>query len=129
MRRKLSTHADIKEYLEGIFLGRPGDRYPRIEHARHVSQVILMCAGALFMVADANSIEVSQRVREGVTKDINMLYFTVEGRPFFMCYSDKAIELRNGGRWGEKLERIDNSSTMSFVAMAFLTLRYRQAAA
>src|SRR5262249_50243750 len=103
MRRPITTIADLRRVLRGIYLGRPGDRYPRIEHAPTVDRVVPVIAGNILMVADNHSIEVSQKLHNGQYRDINMVYFKVGGRQKFLCYEGrtKTIEFRDGHRGGK----------------------------
>jgi hypothetical protein len=119
MRRRIVTVADLKQYLQGMFRGRPGDHYPRIKHAPHVAQTIFEIAGNLVMTADDNSIEVSQRTNgAGIARDVNMIWFTVQGRPRAMIYaSDAGVEIRDGGRGGAVLARIDNTNRSGIAAI------------
>jgi hypothetical protein len=125
MQRSIHTIADLKQYLVGLFHGRPGDRYPRIQHAGKVDNVIMQIAGCLVFCADDDTIRVSQRPHaeaDGAMRDINMLRFSINERPYFLAYKDKAIEIREGTRWGRPLMRIDNSCSASEIFVLFNVL-------
>jgi len=128
MTRDITTIADLKAYLEGLFEGRPGDRYPRIQHAYRIDDVIMQVAGCLVMCADNNSIKVSQRAKDGLMRDINMLRFAANGRSFFMCYhwvtggQKSHIQIRQDNRDGKVLARIDNDSSNQEIMTVFQLL-------
>ncbi|HMF28224.1 MAG TPA: hypothetical protein VKE42_05595, partial [Candidatus Cybelea sp.] len=125
MQRQLTTIADLKLYLTGLFYGREGDSYPRIQHAeKTVGNVVIQVAGCLVMCADDDSVRVTQRIKPGteLVRDQNMLRFSVSGRSYFMAYANRAIEIRQDTRWGKTLARIDNSTSDLEILVVFQTL-------
>jgi hypothetical protein len=94
---KIKTANDMQKFLRGVFCGRPGDKYPRINHANGVNEtVVLTLASAVMTVADLDSIVVNERLG----RIANMTWFTVRGQRHALVYRPGAVHLHQRSRWG-----------------------------
>jgi hypothetical protein len=124
MARKITLISELRQYLRGIFNGRLGDAYPRINHATQVDETVMEIAGHLVMTADDNSIEVGQRTtKAGIVHDVNMVWFTVQGRPRTLVYNSAkgVLEIRDQNRGGGVLASLTNTNKGA-IATAFRSI-------
>jgi hypothetical protein len=112
-KHKVTTIAQIKQYLrEMCVTGRVDDDYPRIQHARNVDKVAEEVVWAIVRHADDDSIEIGTRINQnGTVHEVNMGWFTKQGRPFAAIYNsrERRIEIRDRNREGKVNAGIDNS--------------------
>lgn len=128
MKKSLTEIKDLRKYLvELLKTGRPGDSYPRIQHAPNIDQeTVFAVVGNLVMTADDYSIRVGTRTTmAGHVHELNQIWFTVKGHPYWLGTSDRRIEIRarNRGTGGAVTTRIINKKTApNQVAAIFASL-------
>lgn len=110
---------DLRMYLQQMMTtGRPGDSYPRIQHADQVKGTVLTIAGALTWRADKDSI----RIRENSGRTTNQVWFTVNGRQYALTYNHATIGLHDRNTAGNVLHSFDDKTTSDKVYTAFAGL-------
>lgn len=117
---KILTIAALRQYLRDMIMtGRPGDGYPRINHAMNIDQeTVFAVLGNLIMRADDGSIEIGERLG----KQINQLWFTVQGRPYWLGYNAPSIEIRPRNRGGATAHMIDKATAPTQISAIFAAL-------
>jgi len=120
----------LRAYLTGMMEGRPGDAYPRIEHAAHgnLRGTVLTVAGGLAWRADPGSIHC--RDRRG--RKANIVWATINGHPYCFAYNRDhgCVEIRDRTERGPALYEFDDMTPSGEIWRTFANLgRSMQAAA
>ena len=125
MKTKISQISELKKYMrEMLVTGRPGDAYPRIQHAPKLNaEIIQQIAGSMCMYADDNSIEIGTRTtRSGIVHEVNQIWFKANGRPYWIGAHNQQIEIRDRDKHGNAVHRIDRTTSPTQVAAIFAAL-------
>ena len=127
MAHRIIEIAEMRKYMrEMIRTGRPGDKYPRIQHAKAVSvELVALIAGLMMMYADDKSIEIATRTNgAGIVHEVNHLWFTVQSRVWAIVYSaaNGRIEFRPRNKQATATHTLDRTSTPTQVATVFAAL-------
>jgi len=116
--KKVKDISELKEYLDGMFNGRPGDPHPRIRHAGKVSRsTVLALAGAVVAVHDAGSIV----LRERNSRTTNVCWFNVRGKRHALVYRNGHVDLHTRSQQGARLVTFTDA-TMAQIGPVFATL-------
>jgi hypothetical protein len=114
MKKNFTTINDLHNYLVMMIdTGRPGDAYPRIQHAGNVNEIVLALIGAVVWRADNNSIEIGTRMTaEGNLHEANMCWFTVNNKEYALVYrSGKGtVDLCARNRTGNVIASFNNTN-------------------
>lgn len=123
MKKTFTTINDLHNWLLGLFNGRPGDPYPRIQHALMVDEIVFELIGLAIWRADANALEVGTRLSmAGNLHETNLFWFTVGGHPYALVYRNGVIALCDRNRSGTVRATFDNTSTRAQLKAAFAAL-------
>jgi len=100
--------ADIRNYLRGLFNGRPGDAYPRIEHSKVAATTVMSIILNAWAVADEGSLIIG----EYNGRERNMAWFTVRQHDTYaIVYSKGTVELRQRNIQGGAVEVFTDKNT------------------
>jgi hypothetical protein len=80
--------------MDGLFNGRPGDSYPRVQHSGLNEELIETLAAAVIRRADPGTIS----VRTWKGRMANQFSFAVGGKPCLLTYGGAKVLLRVPGR-------------------------------
>jgi hypothetical protein len=116
--KQVKELSDLKEYLDGMFNGRPGDHYPRINHAGKVTRsTVLALAGAVMSVHDAGSIV----LREQNNRTTNVCWFAVRGKRHALVYRNGRVDLHVRSQQGHRLATFTDA-TLDQIGPVFASL-------
>jgi hypothetical protein len=119
---QISDLATLQAYLTGMMEGRPGDEYPRIEHAAYgnLRGTVLTVAGGLAWRADPGSI----RCRDHRGRMANIVWATVNGHPYCFAYNRDhgCVEVRDRNERGPALFEFNDQTPSAEIWWTFANL-------
>lgn len=115
---KVNNLTELRNYLHGMFCGRPGDKYPRIQHSGLSESTVLALVGAVISVHDTGTININER--KG--RLANVCWFKKHGDWFALAYNrNGGVDLRDRSMRGRTIATF-NDRNVGTVASVFATI-------